>query len=288
MLEAARKSGRVIQVGFQRRQSPAIQAVRDHIASGAAGRIVQVEAQIHYDASANPVDATKQAPPDSFDWDLWCGPAPKLPYAPNIGHFAWRLEKEYGHGHLVDWGIHWIDAVRLVLGEGMPRWVQASGGLYQLKGYITTPDILQVHFEFDRCPVTWRHRIWGAAEFSPETANGIFFYGEKQTIFVNDSRWIVIPNQKGGERQVHETKAPRDLAVEHVDAFLRAVRDRTPTACSIDDAFQSTATVQLGMISYETSSQVRWDQSKRDVVGNEDASRLLKREYRKPWKHPYS
>ena len=61
------------------------------------------------------------APPASLDWDLWCGPAPKLPYSPQVGHFHWRLEKAYGNGHLVDWGIHWIDAIRTVLGLGMPR-----------------------------------------------------------------------------------------------------------------------------------------------------------------------
>lgn len=100
MVAAAKKAGRIVQVGFQRRQSPAIQQVRDYIQQGGPGRIIQVEAQINYRADLK--DTTPQEPPASLDWELWYGPAPKLPYSPNIGHLAWRQDKEYGHGHLVD------------------------------------------------------------------------------------------------------------------------------------------------------------------------------------------
>ena len=179
MVDAAKASGRVIQIGFQRRHSEAIRQAREYIGGGGAGRIVSVAAQIHYPAEL--VDPTPVAPPATLDWDLWCGPAPKLPYSKQVGHFHWRLEEAYGNGHLVDWGIHWIDAIRNVLGLGMPRMVQSAGGLYQLKGRITTPDVLTACFEFDECPVTWTHRIFGQAEYTPETSIGMFFYGEKET-----------------------------------------------------------------------------------------------------------
>ena len=78
------KSVRIVQIGFQRRQSPAVQAVRQHIQSGDASRIVCAEANIHYTAGTK--DATPQPPPASLDWDLWCGPAPKIPYSPQVGH----------------------------------------------------------------------------------------------------------------------------------------------------------------------------------------------------------
>ena len=159
---AKQKPERIIQFGFQRRQSAAIHQAADYLRAGNAGQIVAAEVQIHYTAGTS--DATPQRPPPSLDWDLWCGPAPKLPYSPQIGHNSWRLEKEYGNGHLVDWGIHLIDATRVVLGVTTPRTVQATGGIYFLKDKITTPDLLTAHFEFAKCPVTWRHHIWGAAE----------------------------------------------------------------------------------------------------------------------------
>ena len=283
MADAAKKSGRIVQIGFQRRQAAAIREARQYLQDGNAGRIVCVEAQIHYNAGTK--DATPQDPPASLDWDLWCGPAPKIPYSPQVGHMNWRLEKTTGQGHLVDWGIHLIDATRWILGESTPRTVSASGGIYQLKGKITTPDVLTAHFEFEKCPVTWRHRIWGAEEYAPEVSNGIFFYGEKETVFVTDDKWITIPLGKGKERKITETKS--DAGKAHMADFLAAVRTRQQPSCLIEDAFQSTATVKLAMIAYDTGAKITWDGRSEQIIGNDPAAKLLKRDYRGPWQHPW-
>jgi predicted dehydrogenase len=115
MVEGAKKSKGIVQIGFQRRQAAAIGQAREYIRQGNAGRIVQVDVQIHFSA-ATP-DPTPQAPPASLDWEMWCGPGPKMPYSPAIGHKSWRLEATSGNGHLVDWGIHLMDATRYILGE---------------------------------------------------------------------------------------------------------------------------------------------------------------------------
>lgn len=283
MVDAAKKHGRIVQIGFQRRQSTAIRQAREYIQQGNLGRIVQAEAQIHYTAGMR--DTMLQAPPATLDWELWCGPGPKLPYNPQIGHFAWRLEKESGHGHLVDWGIHLIDATRLILGESTPRSVQAAGGIYYLKDKITTPDILTVHFDFESCPVIWRHRIWGAQEYDPDVSNGIFFYGEKGTVFVSDSKWIIIPKGKSKERKVIE--AGTDMGRAHMADFLEAVRSRKQPSCPIEEGYRSTTTVKLAMIAYEVGAKIVWDAKSEQIIGHPEANRLLKREYLSPWQHPY-
>lgn len=283
MVDAAKKAGRVVQIGFQRRQSKAFAAAREFIEAGNAGTIVQVDVQIHYKAGLK--DAVPQDPPASLDWDLWCGPGPKIPYSPQVGHFSWRLEKTSGHGHLVDWGIHLIDATRRVLGLGTPKRVVAAGGLYLLKDRITTPDTLTVHFDFDRCPVVWRHRLWGAEEWAPEINNGVLFYGTKATVFATDQKWVVIPAGKNKERKENVTQG--DLGTEHMADFLNAVREKRAPSCPIEEGYASTATVQLAMIAYETGSAVEWDAAAEKIVGNEAASKLLKREYRPPYAHPY-
>jgi len=284
MVAAAKKHGRIVQIGFQRRQSKAIQQARQYIQQDNIGRIIQTEVQIHYTAGMR--DTTPQEPPASLDWDSWCGPATKLPYCPQIGHFAWRLEKEYGHGHLVDWGIHLIDAARWILGLTMPRSVQAAGGIYYFKDKITTPDILTVHFDFDACPVIWRHRIWGAQEYRPEVSNGIFFYGEKGTVFVTDRKWIIIP--KGKDKQQTVNEVPTDMATEHMAEFLQAVQNRKQPLCTTEEGYYSTTTVKLAMIAYDVESKITWNQESQTITGNPEAAKLLQRKYRKPWKHPYN
>jgi predicted dehydrogenase len=284
MVEAVKKSGRIVQIGFQRRHSPAFQAVRRHIEEGEAGKIVCAEANIHYTAGTK--DATPQPPPACLDWDLWCGPGPKIPYSPQVGHMNWRLEKTSGQGHLVDWGIHLVDAARVILNEKMPSTVSAVGGLYYFRDKITTPDVLSAHFDFPSCPLTWRHRIWGAEEYTPEVSNGIFFFGEKETIFVTDDRWEIIPRGKGKERKTQQAQA--DTGGLHMKDFLNAVRTRQSPVCQTEDAYISTATVKLAMISYDTGSRINWDSAKEEIIGNPAAAQLLKRGYRSPWKHPFA
>ncbi|MDP8245930.1 MAG: Gfo/Idh/MocA family oxidoreductase [Candidatus Hinthialibacter antarcticus] len=285
MVNAHKKAGNIVQMGFQRRQVAPFHVVKERLQQGAPGKVVQVDANIHYKAGVQ--DTTPQDPPKTLDWDLWCGPAPKLPYSPAIGHFNWRLEKTTGHGHLVDWGIHYIDATRMMLDLGMPKSIHAAGGLYQLDGKITTPDTLCVHFEFDECPVVWRHRLWGAAEYTPETNIGVTLFCENETIFVDDKKVVIVPNQRNAERQTI-TPEQGSSGVAHMAEFLTSLKANKPAPCSPEVAYQSTGTVQLGMIAYETNNRVDWDAKSENITNREAAQALLKREYRAPYKHPYT
>jgi hypothetical protein len=168
----------------------------------------------------------------------------------------------------------------------MPRNVQATGGIYYYKDAITTPDILTAQFDFETCPVTWRHRIWGAAEDNPEVNNGIFFFGEKATVFATDARWMVLPRNSQEPRRVLKTETAGEMGKQHVADFLEAVRERRPPACEPEDGFFSTATVQLGMIAYHAGARITWDATREEIVGNPLAAKMLKREYRAPWRHP--
>lgn len=285
MTRACDKAGNIVQVGFQRRQSEAFKKAKELIETGRIGNIHQIGAQIHY--NPDPQDTTIQQPPASLDWEEWCGPAPKLEYRPSIGHISWRLEKEYGNGHLVDWGIHHIDIIRWIMGEGMPTEFYSVGGLFELKNKITTPDTLTSNLAFRKAPVSWQHRLWGTGDTSTEFNNGIFFYGEKATMFADDSRIVLFHSGKDGKRE--DLSIPTELMQEkHVGNFLTAVRnkDKKLISCTPEDAFRSTATVQLAMLSYYTGSVVKWDQQKKEIVGNSEASKLLKREYRGKYQRP--
>lgn len=285
MVKAAKKAGNIVQIGFQRRQSKAFATAKEWIQNGKIGKVHQIGAQIHY----NPVlsDHTVQAPPASLDWELWCGPAPKLDYRPSIGHKAWRLEKEYGNGHFVDWGIHHIDIIRKIMDFGMPASFETSGSLNILKGKITTPDTLNATLNFEGCPVFWQHRLWGTGDLNTQFNNGVFFYGEEGTLFASDNKLVLMPNEKN--RTQEETQIPSpEMQEDHVANFLEAVRTKNKSnlACTIEDAFQSTATVQLAMASYYTGTKVRWDSGSMRILDNPAAEKLLARPYRGSYKRP--
>lgn len=85
---------------------------------------------------------------------------------------------------------------------------------------------------------------------------------------------------------MHETKA--DLGALHMAEFLAAVRARSAPGCTAEEGHLSTTAVQLAMIAYETGAKIEWDAGKEQIVGNEAAARLLQRDYRAPWRHPYT
>ena len=130
MVDAARRHGRVVQIGFQRRQSMAFRQVQaiHRRRPGRAASCRSTPRSITRPAPRIPRPKSRRA-----RWIGTCGAAraPRSPTATQVGHFNWRLEKTSGHGHLVDWGIHLIDAARTILGETMPLRITAAGGLYR-------------------------------------------------------------------------------------------------------------------------------------------------------------
>lgn len=285
MVNAWKKAGNIVQLGFQRRQSQAFMKTKELIENGTIGNVHQIVAQIHY--NPGPQDTKIQPPPPSLDWEEWCGPAPKLDYRPSIAHRSWRLEKEYGNGHLVDWGIHHIDIIRKIMGEGMPREFQTTGGIFVMKDQITSPDTLTAHMAFKKAPVIWQHRLWGNGDVTREFNNGIFFYGDKGTLFAEDNKVVIFPTGRNAQREDISLPTPM-MQDNHVINFLEAVRkkDRSIISSDPEDAFKSTATVQLATIAYNTGSIVRWDEEKKEVIGNPAATALLRREYRGKYVHP--
>ncbi len=285
MLKAANKAGNIVQIGFQRRQSDAFKKAKELLEAGRIGDVHQIVTQIHYDPGKQ--DTKIQPPPAALDWDEWCGPAPKLDYRPSIGHYNWRLEKEYGNGHLVDWGIHYIDIVRKIMNESMPTEFHSSGGIYVLTDQITTPDTLTAKLAFNKVPVMWQHRMWGNGDVMREFNNAVFFYGDKGTLVAQDAKVVIFNPGKDAKREDMPFPAS-SMQENHVENFLKAVRnqDRNLINCTPEDAFMSSATVQLAMISYYTGSTVKWDMEKKEIIGNPEASKLLSREYRAKYKHP--
>lgn len=140
---------------------------------------------------------------------------------------------------------------------------------------------------FKKVPLVWQHRLWGTGDVNKEFNNGIFFYGDKGSMFADDSRLVIFDSGKDGKRE--DLSLPTESMQEnHVKNFLDAVRtkDKKIIACTPEDAFQSTATVQLAMISYYTNSEVRWDFASKEIEDNTAASQLLKRDYRGKYIHP--
>jgi len=296
MLEAQKKAQNIVQVDFPRVMVNTNKKVKEFINSGEAGEIYQVKANIN----SRDAHLIEKPIPDTIDWETYCGPAPKTKYLcrENNSTSHWRGQHVFNRGIMVDWGIHYLHNIREVLNLDLPDNVSAIGGITRNHTQ-DNPDHLDVHYQFNGLPVYWSHKSWGYVSPMPENNIGVYYYGEKATIFAGDLGWDVYPSNggeriKNGEsrfmpadenyRQTY-TKMMQDLFLE----FAEGIKNNSNAGITnnFDRAYKTTSAVIYGDMAYLAKSSLDINIATMDITNNEEAQKMLKREYRKPYKHPY-
>ncbi|MFN9288516.1 MAG: Gfo/Idh/MocA family protein, partial [Planctomyces sp.] len=191
LVQAARKSGKCVQMGNQRRSSPTIQKAMQRLAENAIGRVYY--SRSWYAATRGSIGTGTPAPvPPHIDYELWQGPATRQPFTSNRLHYNWHWVWHYGNGELGNNGIHSIDLSRWGLQVDYPVRVVSSGGRYAFADDQQTADTQVVSFEFpDRRQIVWeclscnRHGMDGSGF-------GVSFHGEEGSMKLNDSGYTIL------------------------------------------------------------------------------------------------
>ena len=302
MLAAARKYGRVVQVGTQRRSTAHIAEARELVRSGRLGKVALVETYSYYHmrARGNPADTP---PPPHLDWEMWTGPAPMRPYNRLIHPRGWRSFKEYGNGILGDMCIHMLDMARWMLDLRWPTTVASVGGiLVNPESKANVPDTQHATFDFGDVNVVWQHRTWGHPA-DPDYPWGATFYGDRGTLKVSVHGYDFTPLSDEEEPISKEVRMeldeyPEDRTEEdlerhvapairaHFEDFLAAIRTRGRPVSDIEEGHISTASCILANIALELGRTLHWDPDAGRVVDDPEANAMLARPYREPWVHP--
>ena len=303
MLATARKLNRVVQIGTQRRSTPHLMEARDRvIKEGKLGKVGLVEIYCYYKMrnSTNPPDGT---PPATFDYEMWTGPAPLRPYNPLVHPRTWRAFMEYGNGIMGDMCVHMLDMTRWMLGLGWPRRISSSGGiLIDKAAKANISDTQTATFEYDDLKVVWQHRSWGDPP-DPKYPWGATFYGDKGTLKASVMSYDFVPSARGQQpvhqdvtyelEQFPEDKTEKDLEKHcapairgHMKDFLAAIGTRGRPVADIEEGYISTASCIMANLSMQLGRTLTWDAKAQKIAGDDEANKLLKRPYRKPWVHP--
>src|ERR1700691_82417 len=158
LVQAAKKSDRIVMVGAQRTSSVLCAKAKELYDQGAIGSLSLVEATL---GRNDPTGAWEYPPPpdlspENLDWDTWLGTAPKRPFDP-LAFARWRCWKEYGTGDAGDLLVHLISGMQAVLGiNEIPQRVSAFGGIYRWKIGRNMPDVHAALFEYANVPVYMR------------------------------------------------------------------------------------------------------------------------------------
>ncbi len=303
MLAAARKHKRVLQVGTQRRSTPHwIEAKKQVVDAGLLGKIGHMEMCCYFPMRMYE-NRPAQTVPDFLDYEMWAGPAPMLPYDGLPHRSWWRAFMEYGNGIVGDMCVHMFDGARWMLGLGWPKRVSSSGGIYvQKEGKSNIPDTQTAVFEYDGFNAVWQHRTWGTAP-DPDYPWALFIHGDKGTLKISTAHGDFIPADKSA-KPIHfdcvyeREQYPQDLTERDIDLsaapatrrhmldFLAAIEKRSLPVADIEQGHISTASCILANLSMKVGRTLSYDPAQQIVIGDAEATALLRRPYRGSWQHP--
>ena len=297
MVNAAQAADRVIQVGLHRRIGPHHVSGMKFLKEGGAGKIGMVRMFSHGGGGREAPTANSE-PPKGLDWDLYCGPAPMRPFCRRIHPGGFRNFLDFANGTLGDWGVHWLDQVLWWTDEKYPKRVYSTGGrpikgepiLNDKEQTTDAPDHQVAVYEFEDFTATWEHRRFAGNEVEKSRV-GCYFYGDKGIFHMGwRDGWTFYPAGKGG-KQVHE-----DPQFDHEkdghnvpplwQDFVGAIESGKQPVANAEVGHLATNLSLLGMLSLKVGRSVEWDGDKELIVGDEEANKLLRRDYRGPWVYP--
>jgi len=309
LTEAARQAKVATQMGNQGNSGEGIRLICEWIWDGAIGEVREVHAWTNrpvWPAGIEMVRPKEKPPvPDTLDWDLWLGPAPKRPYHSAYLPAIWRGWWDFGTGSLGDMACHIIDPIFWALKLGYPDSVEANRSTFY-KGFFeqeenteSFPRASIIRYEFPArqgmppVKLTW----WDGGLLPPrpeelepnrrmgDGENGVLFIGDKGTLMCGSygSSPRLIPETAMQQYKRPEKSIPR-VEGSHEKAWIRACKDGKPASSNFEYSGPLTETVVMGNLAIRfPGTKLHWDGKNMKVTNLDKANEFVHREYRKGW-----
>ena len=270
MVAAARKYDRIVQCGTQRRSQKGVIDAIAWLKAGNLGKIRCItafanKARLPIGKLDKPLELS-----DELDYDLWCGPAKKVPlYRPKLQYdcsFDWNT----GDGESCNQGVHEVDIARWCLGaEELPRRVISIGGRFNADDAADVPNTQIIYYDFPTAPILYEvHNLPKAKKYmaTPEAfrKNMPSFRGVGTGVAVDcEGGYLSFPNcvayDKDGKKITSFSGGE-----DHFENFIEAVRNRKREnlRAEVSVGHLSTAITHTGNVSYRvgrkaTATEIR-------------------------------
>ncbi len=314
LVRAVKKYNRICQHGSQWRSNPGMLDAMKHLHDGTIGDVYMARA-LCYKWRGSIGHATEEPVPAGVHYDLWTGPAPLKPFTKNRFHYNWHWIWDTGNGEVGNQAIHEIDIARAGLGVGFPTSVSAAGGHFMFQDDQETPNTLNATFCFDapdgrRKMLELEVRHWitnhedGASGVPPAglTTDSKKKPGDKQqslgpkdaktntvgNLFYGSNGYLAVDGYDAYKTWLTDEVAPGPSGKssgDHYANFVDCIRSRRSQDIHspIEEAHISTTLVHLANASYRLGRTLRFDPAQQQVIGDEEANRLLRGSYRAPY-----
>ncbi|OGV69914.1 MAG: hypothetical protein A2283_11095 [Lentisphaerae bacterium RIFOXYA12_FULL_48_11] len=303
LVEASKKYRVLVQDGAEQRSNPCSQTMAKFLQDGGLGEVYMAKGTCY--KWRKPIGHFEDEPvPKGVHYDLWLGPAPQRPFNQNRFHYNWHWNWDYGCGDMGNQGVHEMDIARWGLGVTLPTKICAMGGHVMFGDDQETPNVLHAMFEFPNPAgggdkkrfLQFEVRPWitnneiqvkepvkdgsgGYMATSSGNSIGNLFYGSKGYMAKTVNAWQAFMGEK---------REPGDSGkgeANHYGVFVDAIRDPKPETFnkSIEEGFYSCALIHLGNIAYRLGRNLEFDPATMRFPHDEEANRMLTREYRAPF-----
>jgi len=279
MIKAVRRHKRILQTGSQWRSLAFVRRACELVINGRIGKVQRIESFVAPNNFSGPGPGWKEMPvPEGFDYDFWLGPAPKAPYHKDRCFYRFRFILDYSGGQTTNFGHHANGMVRWGMGDGdVPVEYEDAGSEWPPKcDLFTTPT-----------KVAFRARFAGGAELFCHTdprSTGVRFEGtdgwvdigrkdfECQPASLKDS--VIGPN----ERHLY-------VSTNHYRNFLDCVKSRQDPIEPVETGHRTSMLCHLGNIAMISRAKIKFDPTKEQILGNDEAATMLSRPLRAPWSY---
>jgi len=314
MLQVARDTKRMLQIGSQHRSNPFKMRAIEALQGGLIGKIYQAKG-LCYKRRASIGHKEDSPTPPGLNWEMFLGPAPMRPFNELRFRYNWHWFWDTGNGDIGNQGVHELGIARWGMAEPeWPKTVYAHGGKFAYDDDQETPNTLTANFDFGgrelvfevrglltgaegAVPPARPRRRPGADAPAPETTApetsepldimvGNLFYGSEGWAAMSDRGFQAF---KGESNELVMEERPErgrggDPTGRHMQNFLAACRSRNHQDLhdEISIAYLSASMCHLANISYRVGRQLTLEAGPK-FVNDPDAEKLLTRDYREPY-----
>jgi len=278
-VKAARKYGRIVQVGTQGRSDGRMREAIARFRRGDVGSPVMARATCFKPRASIGFQPIEEPPP-TLHWDIWRGPGPDVPFHRNLVHYNWHWFYDFGNGDLGNQGVHQMDIARWGLGQTLPVRVSSTGGRLGYVDQGETPNTQTCNFQYeDGTMLVFEVRGLPTAEESGGRI-GNQFYGSEGWMCQSDG-FVAHVGYDGDPREIDGPLPPVGGAgpEDHFANFVRAVRSRRIEDLNADvlEGHYSAALCHMALIAYRLGRDLEFCPEREEFVGDDEANAMLRR-----------
>jgi predicted dehydrogenase len=286
LVEAARKTGKIVVHGTQARSSTGMQEAMAMLREGVIGDVLIAKCW-NWQRRENIGRQQPSPPPKTVDYDAWVGPAEWMPFQENRFHYDWHWWYNFGTGDIGNDGCHELDYALWGLGATThPSTIAAVGGKYFFDDDQQFPDTLQVTFEWpgDGAPgnkkmLIYEQRLWSRS-YPMGVDSGAEFYGTKGKMFVSKRGKFEVRGDRNRPIDRRLAGSIESRVEDNQQNWIDAIRSDASPHANIEIAHRTAAAAHLGNISARVGRTLHFDPVAERIIDDDEAAALLSRKYR--------